>query len=125
MSYIQVKDLGGKDRGLKFNQGACDIFYQRINHEEVNASSIYATFYAGLIGNCIVKGEQADFNMEDVCEWVDQMYEGGRKEEIAKVCDAFAETTAYKTRLLELQERIRSLQPTEETEPAKKKAQKT
>lgn len=73
------------------------------------SSTIYATFYAGLMGNCKVKSEEPDFNFEDVCDWVDKLYEEGKKEEIEKVCDVWADTHAYKEWLKEFNERLATI----------------
>jgi len=119
MNYAQIH-IGGRDRGLKFNQGAVDVYFQKLNYSELGASAIYATFYAGLIGNCIVKGEQADFDFEQVCEWVDELYEQGKKEEIERVCAVFADANSYKQRLAEITDRIRTMGATDSDEEKKK-----
>lgn len=114
--------MGGKVRGLKFNQLSLEVFSKKIDY--VNAavnSTIYATFYAGLLGNCYVKGEEAYFTFEQVTDWVDELYENNKKAEIERVCKVWAETNVYRTWLKEFQDRLRAvLEP--EKKPAKKKA---
>lgn len=106
MSYILVKDLGGKDRGLKFNMGAVDVYWQNLNFTAFAAASIYVSFYAGLVGNDMVKGVESDYNLETVSEWVDKMYEQGRQDEIKEVCDLFANTRAYADRLEKIKQKL-------------------
>lgn len=100
-NYIQI-DIGGKLRGLKFNQLSLEVYTKNVNYEQPNASAIYATFYAGLIGNCYVKKEEPDFTFEQVTDWVDEV----GKNDIEKVCNLWAETNIYKEWLKEFNERI-------------------
>lgn len=124
MSYIQI-ELGGKLRGFKFNMMSLEVFSKNINAEAVHTTSIYATFYAGLIGNCAVKREEPDFTFEDVCGWVDELYEKGRKEDIEKVCAVWVETHVYKNALKEFQDKIRAaLEPDKEVKKTVKKKMK-
>lgn len=113
MSYIQI-ELGGKLRGLKFNQISLEVYTKNVNYEALQTSSIYATFFAGLIGNCTVKREEPNFTYEDVCNWVDELYEQGKKDVIKKVCDMWAATHVYTDWLKEFQDKVRAL-----TEPEK------
>jgi hypothetical protein len=71
MSYIQI-DIGGKTRGLKFNQLAIELMAQ-YNDSETTTSIIYAMVYAGLRGNDYVKRIEPDYTFEQVCDWVDTM----------------------------------------------------
>lgn len=119
MSYIQI-ELGGKLRGLKFNQISLEVYTKNLNHEALVTSAIYATFFAGLIGNCTVKREEPDFTYEDVCNWVDNLYENGKKDEIKKVCDIWAATHIYTDWLKEFQDKVRSI-----IEPEKGEGKKT
>lgn len=70
MSYLEF-EIGGKVRGLKFNQ-LCHAEYVSLaggsNNEVLRA---YALIYAALYANCIVKREEPDFDFEKVSEWVD------------------------------------------------------
>ena len=109
MSYIQI-NIGGKDRGLKFNQLSLEVYTKHIDYNNaVVTSTIYATFYAGLIGNCYVKKEEPDFTFEDVTNWVDEIFDSGRKDEIEKVCDAWAETYVYKEWIKEFQDKLHAI----------------
>jgi hypothetical protein len=71
MSYIQIT-IGGKERGLKFNQLAIELMSQ-YNDTNTTTGFIYALFYAGLRGNNYVKREEPDYTFEEVCDWVDEM----------------------------------------------------
>jgi hypothetical protein len=54
MSYIQIQ-LGGELRGLKFNQGANEIFWRKIDIALASETQqIYAMFYAGLVLHLIL-----------------------------------------------------------------------
>ena len=119
---IELKNVGGKDRTFRCNQGAMDVYFQRINYNEVGASAIYATFYSGLIGDAIYRGEQVDFTYGDVVDWVEEIYADGRQEDIKKVCDVFAEANAYKTRLAELVSKIKDVEEVKKKKPLKVKS---
>ena len=116
MSYVQI-EIGGKLRGLKFNQLSLEEYTKHVGTG--NASAIYATFYAGLVGNCYVKQEEPDFTFEEVTEWVDKIYEDGRSAEIENVCKAWADTFVYREWLKNFQERVRAI-----LEPEKKSKKK-
>lgn len=105
--YIQV-NIGGKDRGLKFNQMALEVFTKNLDGNAVKSSTIYATFYAGLVGNCYAKREEPDFTFEDVVDWVDELYETD-KEAIVKVCNAWEETNVFREWLKEFQEKVSTI----------------
>lgn len=105
--YIQV-NIGGKDRGLKFNQMALEVFTKNLDENAVKSSTIYATFYAGLVGNCYAKREEPDFTFEDVVDWVDELYETD-KEAIVKVCNAWEETNVFREWLKEFQEKVSTI----------------
>jgi hypothetical protein len=73
MSYIQI-DIGGKLRGLKFNQGANAEIQSKISSIGNNPVFIaYTVIWAGLVSNAFVKGEEIDFTFEQVCEWADKL----------------------------------------------------
>ncbi len=117
-------ELGGKKRGLKFNQISLEVFTKNINAEALESSAVYATFYAGLIGNTVAKREEQDYTFEDVMEWVDVLYEQGKTDEIKKVCDLWAETHTWKDWLVNFQEKLRAvLKPEESKTDIKKKKQ--
>lgn len=107
-NYVQI-EIGGKLRGLKFNQLSLQVYTENVSHEQANSSAIYATFYAGLVGNCYVKKEEVDFSFENVTDWVDDLYEQGRKKEIENVCNIWAETHVYKQWLKEFKERLSAI----------------
>ena len=121
MSYIQVK-LGGNDQGLKFNQLSIELFTENINYEAIDTSSIYAIFFAGLTGNYYAKSKEIDFTFENVCDWVDELYQN-EPAKITEVCEVFASTNAYKQWIEQFKEKIRALTtPTEPEKKIKKKA---
>jgi hypothetical protein len=111
MNFIEI-EIGGKVRGLKFNQMAMEIFQKYIDQNAIMASCGYATFYGGLVGNCYVKRETPDFTFEDVVNWVDELYDNGKQDVINSVDKCFSETQTFK-RFLET--------ATEEVEELKKK----
>jgi len=121
MSYIKV-DLGGKERGLKFNQLALETYVKNIDFTGGSVvSAVYATFYAGLIGNSYAKQEDVDYTFENVTDWVDTLYAEGRKEDIERVCNAWEETLVYRNWLAEFKERVRTiLEPEADSKPKKK-----
>lgn len=92
MSYLQL-ELGGKLRGLKFNQLAIEIIS---THNDTNTQSafMYAMIYGGLMGNSYVKREEPDYTFEDVCDWVDVME--NKAEAIAKVTEVLTSTQVWK-----------------------------
>ncbi|MBA3675408.1 MAG: hypothetical protein H0W75_10735, partial [Chitinophagaceae bacterium] len=115
-------ELGGKKRGLKFNQISLEVFTKNINAEALESSAVYATFFAGLIGNCVAKREDQDFSYADVMEWVDKLYEEGKTDEIKKVCDLWAETHTWKDWLTQFQDKLRTIiNPENKTDIKKKK----
>ncbi len=71
MSYIQI-EIGGKERGLKFNQLAIEIIAS-YNDGATTSSFMYAMYYGGLRGNSYVKREETDYTFEQVCDWVDEL----------------------------------------------------
>lgn len=91
MSYIQV-EIGGKLRGLKFNQYAVITMAQYADLDNYEATAGYAMVYAGLKANCFVKREEADFTFEQVCDWVESI----SPDTLLSVYKVFEETQAYK-----------------------------
>ena len=104
MSYIKV-NLGGQERGLKFNQLAVEVFAKNINLEAVQISSVYAMFYAGLIGNCVAKKVDQDFTFEQVTEWVDELFEND-PDKIKAVDACFSETQFYKNLITSIKDNV-------------------
>jgi len=100
MSYIQI-EIGGKLRGLKFNQYASIKFYKHVDLKDYDASSIYAMVYAGLAANSYVKREEfvdkdgdkeTPITFEMVCDWVDKLTD----EVVIAVAGAFTESESFK-----------------------------
>jgi len=93
MSYLQIK-IGGKQRGLKFNQLAIELISQH-NNSGTNTGFIYAMIYGGLRGNSYVKSEEADYTFENVCDWIDALE--NKTEVIAQVSNTMTETQIWKS----------------------------
>lgn len=113
MSYIQI-NIGGKLRGLKFNQGAV-IIMNEISAQDPNPLTTYAMIYGGLKmnayakrvefidqietdeidskGNKIIKDVPITF--DTVCDWVEQLED----DVLLSVMDCFKETQIYKKTL--------------------------
>lgn len=119
MSYIKVL-LAGKERALKFNQLSIEVFTANINYEATETSSIYSIFFAGLTGNCFAKREEVDFTFEQVCDWVDDLFDKDQAK-IKEVCNLFTETNAYKNWFENFSEKVRSLTNKETLDKSKKK----
>ncbi len=102
MSYIKI-ELGGKERGLKFNQLALEEMTKLFNSDSAT-SNIYAMFWGGLKGNSFVKREEPDYSFEEVCDWVDEIYATKRLDVIIEVEKALVETQLYKS-LLEVEDK--------------------
>ncbi len=107
MSYLKVT-LGGKERGVKFNQMALEVYAKHLDENAINTSAVYATLYAGLIANCYVKREEPDFTFEEVTNWTEDLAETD-PESVKSVCSFFEKTDSYKKWLSAFQERVRSL----------------
>jgi hypothetical protein len=93
MSYLQL-ELGGKLRGLKFNQLAIEIISTH-NDNSTNSGFMYAMIYGGLMGNSYVKREEPDYTFEEVCDWVDTME--NKAEAMSKVTDVLTSTQVWKS----------------------------
>lgn len=92
MSYLQL-ELGGKLRGLKFNQLAIEIISTH-NDNNTQSAFMYAMIYGGLMGNSYVKREEPDYTFEDVCDWVDVME--NKADAVAKVTEVLTSTQVWK-----------------------------
>lgn len=122
MSYTTLS-LGGKERGLKFNQLALEIFSKHSDWDNgTDAGYAYAIIYGGLCGNMKAKRETIDFTFEDVTDWVDSLYAAGQVEEIKRACDAFADSQLFKKWMHDFKSKIRSLQEAEATDTEEKKS---
>lgn len=92
MSYLQI-EIGGKQRGLKFNQLAIEIMSQ-YNDTGTTTGFMYAMIYGGLRGNTYVKREEPDYTFEQVCDWVDVL--PNKTEVITEVTRVMSETQIWK-----------------------------
>ena len=110
MSYIQL-EIGGKQRGLKFNQMAVITMTKYLDFDNLAATYGYALVYSGLVANCYVKREEIDFTFEQVCDWVETL----SPEKLVEIRNVFESTQTFKT-LQEAQN--------EKPEPQTKKKQK-
>lgn len=96
MSYIKI-ELGGKERGLKFNQLALEILRSKSNATS-DIQNVYALIYGGLRGNSFVKEEEPDYTFEQVCDWIDEIYiRPDAAELIKKISDVFTSTQMYQS----------------------------
>lgn len=121
MNFIEI-NIGGKRRGLRFNQYAIENYFKRIDwNNYVQSSEIVAMIFAGLIGDCYAKGIDPDFEFATVCDWVDALYlsDEGQKS-IKDVNDVLTETQNYKFALEKIKDRIRLMQPTTEKKNRRK-----
>ncbi len=91
MSYCKIL-IGGKERGLKFNQMATIIIAQKADIENYAATAGYAIVYAGLKANCYVKSEECDFTFEQVCDWVEDL----SPETMLMIVETWQSTQSYK-----------------------------
>jgi hypothetical protein len=92
MSYIQI-EIGGKLRGLKFNQLAIEIISQ-YNDSQTQSGFLYSMVYGGLRGNSYVKREEPDYSFEDVCDWIDNME--NKEQAVIEVTNAMTESQIWK-----------------------------
>lgn len=108
MSYIQI-EIGGKLRGLKFNQGTLMMYLQYADKENFAGTAVYALVWAALKQNVYVKRvdlvdeEEKEINgkkeiiqnpitFETVCDWVDSLSD----ESVTAIMNCFKETESYK-----------------------------
>lgn len=92
MSYLQI-ELGGKLRGLKFNQLAIEILGTH-GDAKTTTGFVYAMVYAGLRGNSYVKLEEPDYTFEQVCDWVDSIK--NKEKVISDITTAMTSTQSWK-----------------------------
>jgi hypothetical protein len=90
MSFIKVQ-LGGRARGLRFDQLAWTVFLKNIDYAEVAATSNTAMVYAGLYAECYRNEAERDFTRADVQDWLDDV----SVEDLDKIADKFRETTQW------------------------------
>lgn len=103
MSYVQI-EIGGKLRGLKFNQGALMMFHKMCDFDNLEATAAYALFWAGLKSNAYAKreeltkevdGKEEPVTYEDVCDWVDNVPDDVQ----LQVNKAWEESGVYKNKI--------------------------
>lgn len=120
MNFIEI-ELGGKLRGLKFNNYAIEQFQRKMFKNESaltegsNAATVYGIFFAGLTANCFTNDVEVDFTYKEVEDWVDEATD----DDVKKVCDLFAETNVYKKWLDKVKEAVKS--ETDKKKAVKKK----
>jgi hypothetical protein len=108
MNFIEI-ELGGKLRGLKFNNYAIEQFQRKMFKNEnalvggSNAATVYGIFFAGLTANCFTNDLEVDFTYNDVEDWVDSAAD----EDVKKICDCFAETNVYKKWLDKIKDAVK------------------
>lgn len=92
--YIKI-DIGGKERGLKFNQFALEEISKHSENDSASAF-IYAIFWGGLRGNNYVKREEVDYSFEEVCDWVDALPKESKQETMIAVNKCLSDTQLYR-----------------------------
>lgn len=92
MSYANIV-LGGKTRGLKFNQLAIELIGQ-YNDTQTTTGFLYSMIYAGLKGNAYVKREELELTFEQVCDLIDEM--PNKETVVAEITKVLAETQIWK-----------------------------
>lgn len=115
MSFIQI-NIGGKDRGLKFNQLALELL-AKYNDTQTTSAFVYAMIYGGLRGASYVKHEEPDYTFENVCDWVDNLADKDTK--ILEVTNVMTSTNMWQ----ELLKKNKEIE--EATEEEKKKVSKS
>ena len=129
MSYAN-DFIGGKDRGLKFNQFAAQEFslnYTR--HEKMAADNpdlffLYNIFYSGLAGNCKAKGEEIEFTIYDIVDWIDELYDNRKDEVIHKVVGVFKASRVWEDMVQAVKQKAGDKKK-ESAKPIKKKSSST
>jgi hypothetical protein len=91
MNYCKI-EMGGQERGLKFNNLALIVMSEKASKEFPDATAAYAMVYGGLVGNAYAKGVEVDFTMEQVMDWVDAL----TTDQVNTIAEAFKHSEAYK-----------------------------
>ena len=91
MSYILLKGFIGKDRGLKFDQGAHVEISLKIGNSKNEAFAGYAIIWGGLVSCTYRKGEEVDFTFEQVCDAVDKL----TPDQIREIAVAYGSTLSF------------------------------
>jgi hypothetical protein len=115
MSYILLKDFIGKDRGLKFDQGAHIEIALKIGTSRNAAFAGYAIIWGGLVACVYRKGEEIDFTFEQVCDAADKL----TPEQINEIGKCYLSTVNFERE--EVKKKTESKQPPKST---KQKASK-
>lgn len=114
-NYIQI-EIGGKLRGLKFNQLALEVFTKHTDYQTTHGD-LYACIYGGLRGNSYVRREEPDYTFEEVCDWCDETDNA----KIVEAYNLFTETQNFKDWYEKFKDLVRS--KIEETAEGEKKNQ--
>ena len=94
MNYIKV-NLGGQERGLKFNNYAIERLSEKMAGNSAIAFT-YAMFWGGLQGNSYAKEQDVDYSFEDVIDWVDAIPKDDKAAIIESVTKVLTESQNYK-----------------------------
>jgi hypothetical protein len=113
MSYLQI-EIGGKKRGLKYNQLAIEVMAMH-NDTETASAFMYALIYGGLRGNSYVKREEPDYTFEDVCDWIDNLKD--KNEIILEATNKLTETQIFR-------DLVKKEEANDDTDKDKKKVSK-
>lgn len=94
--YYDIQ-LGGRERRLRFNFDTLDAFVEKVFAEKNAAiKSIYIICWGALISASKAKSEEIDYTFEDVIDWVDNLYNEGKGDELLKVDEIWLNTKVYK-----------------------------
>jgi hypothetical protein len=91
MSYLQI-EIGGQQRGLKFNQLAIELM-SMYNDNTTSMAFFYAVVFGGLKGNAYVKREEFNHTFEEVTDWVDAL--PNKAETIGAITKTLNETQVW------------------------------
>lgn len=94
MNYIKI-NLGGKDRGLKFNNYGIEKLSEKMSGNSAIAFT-YAMIWGGLIGNSFAKEEDVDYSFSDVIDWIDAIPKDEKVTIIESVTKVLTESQNYK-----------------------------
>lgn len=93
MSYIKI-NLGGVERGLKFNIYGIEKMTEKMRGSSLMAFA-YAMVWGGLQGNSYAKELEPDYTFDQVIDWVDEMGEE-KNQVIEDVTKVLMSTQGYK-----------------------------
>lgn len=94
MSYIKI-NLGGVERGLKFNIYGIEKMTEKMRGKSVMAFA-YAMIWGGLQGNSYAKEEEPEYTFDQVIDWTDDLPGDEKNKTIEDVTRVLMSTQGYK-----------------------------